>query len=325
VPFHRGAWLRVYGVPVHAWSEDCFKLCVLDCGRYLRTDGCTLNRERFDYARVLVATSSLDIVNVTDSILIDGVEVNIKMCEEWGFNLGDDTCLYDVEEGSNSSNDDGHTDLPRDPDAVNNVDTLVDNLVNELIADENDIFSHHSEAATAEHVSSEPVTGRGVPGHSPGAASGSVDRLKRIPVIRQIVSAGDAVVDDRPKARKRSIRQSSCPPGGIRSISSSGPWSMEWLQSRNLGEVTSAPRVTPTSVEVDDGQCRKKVGGVLNHNVHCLKKVARLSGSDRLEVLKMIRKQERKQQRELCLQHAMEGVPSGFLAGTTSSSSANND
>jgi len=82
VPFHRGAWLRVYGVPVHAWSEDCFKLCVLDCGRYLRTDGCTLNRERFDYARVLVATSSLDIVNVTDSILIDGAEVNIKMCEE---------------------------------------------------------------------------------------------------------------------------------------------------------------------------------------------------------------------------------------------------
>jgi len=86
-------------VPVHAWSEDCFKLCVLDCGRYLQTDGCTLNRERFDYARVLVATSSLDIVNVTDSILIDCVEVHIKMCEEWGFNLGDDACLYDVEEG----------------------------------------------------------------------------------------------------------------------------------------------------------------------------------------------------------------------------------
>jgi hypothetical protein len=73
--FQRGAWIRVYGLPVHAWRESCFKLCVFDCGRYLRTDECTLNRERFDYARVLVATSLLDIVNVTDTIVIDGVQV----------------------------------------------------------------------------------------------------------------------------------------------------------------------------------------------------------------------------------------------------------
>jgi len=59
--------------------------------------------------------------------------------------------------------------------------------------------------------------------------------------------------------------------------------------------------------------------------VHCLKKVARLSGSDRLEVLKTIRKQERKRQRELCLQRAMEGAAPGLLDGTTSSFSANND
>jgi hypothetical protein len=82
VPFQRGAWLRVYGIPVHAWNESCFKLCVLDCGHYLRTNGCTLNRERFDYARVLVATSSLEIVNATEKILIDGDLVDIKMCEE---------------------------------------------------------------------------------------------------------------------------------------------------------------------------------------------------------------------------------------------------
>jgi len=187
---------------MHAWSESCFKLCVLDCGRYLRTDGCTLNRERFDYARVLVATSSLDIVNVTDSILIDGVEVNNKMYEEWGFNLGDDACLYNVDEGSNSSNDDRHTDLQRDPDAVNNVDTLVDNLVNELIADENDILSNQSEAATVEHVSSEPVSGGDAPGHAPSAASGSVGHLKRIPVFRQNVSAGDVDVGVRLKFKK---------------------------------------------------------------------------------------------------------------------------
>lgn len=38
LPFHRGAWLRVYGIPLHAWNENFFKLCVMDRGRYLRTD-----------------------------------------------------------------------------------------------------------------------------------------------------------------------------------------------------------------------------------------------------------------------------------------------
>jgi len=59
LPFQRGAWIRLYGILLHAWNEDFFKLYVFDCGRYLRADNCSLNRERFDYARVLIATSSL--------------------------------------------------------------------------------------------------------------------------------------------------------------------------------------------------------------------------------------------------------------------------
>jgi hypothetical protein len=40
-----------YGVPLHAWNIEFFKLCVLDCGRLLRVDDMTLDRDRFDYAR----------------------------------------------------------------------------------------------------------------------------------------------------------------------------------------------------------------------------------------------------------------------------------
>jgi len=40
--------------------------------------GVTLSRERFDYAMVLIATSSLDIVKMTDQILVDKVLVEIK-------------------------------------------------------------------------------------------------------------------------------------------------------------------------------------------------------------------------------------------------------
>lgn len=50
VPSQREAWLRLYGIPLHAWNEIFFKLCVLECGRFLRSDGCSVDRDRFDYA-----------------------------------------------------------------------------------------------------------------------------------------------------------------------------------------------------------------------------------------------------------------------------------
>jgi len=81
VPFQRGAWLRVYGIPLHAWNENFFKLCVLESGRYLRTGSWSLDRVRFDFVRVLIATTSLDLVNTTEQILLDGVLCDIKIIE----------------------------------------------------------------------------------------------------------------------------------------------------------------------------------------------------------------------------------------------------
>jgi len=56
LPFQRGAWLRIYGITLHTWNE-CF--CVFDCGRSLRSDKSSLERERLDYARVLISTPCL--------------------------------------------------------------------------------------------------------------------------------------------------------------------------------------------------------------------------------------------------------------------------
>jgi hypothetical protein len=93
LPFRRGAWLRVYGVPLHTWNEYFFKLCVLECGSFLRADNCSLARQRLDYARVLVSTLSFDVINMSEQILLDGDLVDIKIIEEWGFHLGEDACL----------------------------------------------------------------------------------------------------------------------------------------------------------------------------------------------------------------------------------------
>lgn len=82
VKFERGAWVRIYGIPIHAWNASFFKLSVLDCGRFLRLDNSTVAKDRFDYARVLLATSSLDVINFSEKILIDGVVVDLKIIEE---------------------------------------------------------------------------------------------------------------------------------------------------------------------------------------------------------------------------------------------------
>lgn len=66
----------------YAWNENFFKLRVMDCGTYLRSDDMSLDRGRFDYARVLILTPSLDIVSCVDNLLIDENLVEIKIIEE---------------------------------------------------------------------------------------------------------------------------------------------------------------------------------------------------------------------------------------------------
>ncbi|MCI34307.1 hypothetical protein A2U01_0055526, partial [Trifolium medium] len=71
LPLQRGIWVRLYGIPLHAWNENFFKLCVFDCGRFLRADSCSADKDRLDFARVLVATSDLEIIKRVESLLVD--------------------------------------------------------------------------------------------------------------------------------------------------------------------------------------------------------------------------------------------------------------
>jgi len=83
--FERGASVRLYGIPLQAWNDFLyflFKLCAFDHGRLMRVDTCTVERERLDFARILLATSSLNIINNALDILVDDSLVNIKLVEE---------------------------------------------------------------------------------------------------------------------------------------------------------------------------------------------------------------------------------------------------
>jgi len=74
----------------------------MDCETYLRLDDTSLDKGRFDYARVLISTPSLDIVSCVDNLLIDGKLVEIKIIEEWGFNIGEVACLFEDDEDQKS-------------------------------------------------------------------------------------------------------------------------------------------------------------------------------------------------------------------------------
>jgi len=45
-------------------------------------DDFTLDKERFDYARVLLSTSLLEVINTGAKILVDGVLFDFKIIEE---------------------------------------------------------------------------------------------------------------------------------------------------------------------------------------------------------------------------------------------------
>jgi hypothetical protein len=99
----------------------------MDCGRFLRTDSYTADKDRLDYARVLIATHDLAVIKKVEQLLVDGSMVEVQIIEEWGFDLGDDACLREDDVGSKASPaaDDNCWD---DPEASNHVDVLVDEL-----------------------------------------------------------------------------------------------------------------------------------------------------------------------------------------------------
>jgi len=79
------------------------------------------------------------VVNVTDKLLVDEVLIEIKIIEEWGFNIGEDACLFEEDEKSISScpdNDARHDDL----DTGINVDEFIDKIVEDLAVEEDEVL-----------------------------------------------------------------------------------------------------------------------------------------------------------------------------------------
>jgi hypothetical protein len=219
-------------------------------------------KERFNYAWVLVATSSYEIINCFESILVDGVMVKVKIIEEWGFNIGDDACLYDevdVSHEDQSQQEDFHFDPGHD---INN-DCLVDNLVNDLVESERhgksnddlvdlddndneidectgsptiqDLCHNVSSAASVQPVLSKECVDQSVncTPKTVNTEEPSIVAPLGLQLEELVANSGcqEAVpqtgVISVTKKKSGSVRATSCPPREDRSVLS-GPWSLEW-------------------------------------------------------------------------------------------------
>ncbi|MCI23704.1 DUF4283 domain protein, partial [Trifolium medium] len=106
---------------------------------------------------------------------------------------------------------------------------------------------------------------------------------------------------------RRHKRTKSCPP--VERSKISGPWSLEWLHDLNQGDagvIFSAQKKTCKGGRVGEKHKkteyevprRKKAGGVFRHTLSSLKKVARLPSDERGEVVKVLKKNERRRRDE---------------------------
>jgi len=292
--FERGAWVRLYGIPLHAWNNKFFKLCVFDHGRLMRVDTCTVERERMDYARILLATSSLNIINDTIDILVDDGLVTVKLLEEAGISIGEDACLFDDEyENEDCVSVDDKGDFIMNDDVDNLVKELAEDWVEENNKQSNNVevnqFCDGADVSTCKYPAinstSDVSATASSSENSPRPASkkgevsvhvqGSVEQIREAPnaAIFNEEQAGPfmndasesslaAAVQDANKRNRvstgatRSKRTSSCPPGRTRSILS-GPWSVEWLSDHHHGDASIISSLRKKSMKDSVSQERK--------------------------------------------------------------------
>lgn len=69
----RLVWLRVFGVPAHAWSTDFFAYLVSGIGEFVSVDDNTSKKTSMDVARVLYKTKVHDLVSRLVKVNIGGM------------------------------------------------------------------------------------------------------------------------------------------------------------------------------------------------------------------------------------------------------------
>ncbi|PNY17795.1 hypothetical protein L195_g014547 [Trifolium pratense] len=240
--------------------------------------GFVFDKNRLDFARVLIATPELDIIKRSVTVLVDGLQVEIKIVEEWSYAMGEDSCLFEEESESEVSQADcGEGQV--DPEVNRNVDMFI-NQFKEGMEEEDHIEPQgmRVEEPLDKFDANPGLKGVGTPSVlRMGSKEALGDQVGQVEVSSPSV---DSQV--RPSIQPFiSKRTNSCPLEARRSVIS-GPWSLEWLQDQNhrdAGVIFSASRKSKKvsqqgprfKKQGEHDLRRRKAGGLLRHPVHSLK------------------------------------------------------
>ena len=200
---------------------------------------------------------------MTDHISIDGVFVEIKIIEGWGFNLGEDVCLSEQDGNSVRSCPD-IAELHDDIETNKNVDVLVDKIVKDLQdaedEDQNFYDNNNCEENLETTVPAEkhvPLVHRSGDSDSPkqvtqANSSGSFnvqpspnadsissslkDASAHVPpegmaMFPEVSASADVML-----SRKHGVQPISCSHATAQ-FSRKGPWNVEWLHNIQQGDV----------------------------------------------------------------------------------------
>ncbi|XP_045802504.1 uncharacterized protein LOC123896113 [Trifolium pratense] len=78
----RLVWLRVYGVPIHAWNDKFFSLIAKQYGIFLNADDTTSKKLSMDVARILIRTPGLKAIDDFISVKVDDELFQIRLIED---------------------------------------------------------------------------------------------------------------------------------------------------------------------------------------------------------------------------------------------------
>jgi hypothetical protein len=78
----RETWIQIFGIPLHAWDESCFKLVAGRFGVFLDFDEATISKHRFDLARVKLRTVRRVLIDTVVQLSVMGNTFDVWVVEE---------------------------------------------------------------------------------------------------------------------------------------------------------------------------------------------------------------------------------------------------
>jgi hypothetical protein len=82
VDLERIVWLRIYGIPVHAWNDEFFNQLTKPWGTFMHSDEVTRKKATMDVARVLIRTSCQKVIDEFCDVHINGNFFHLRVLED---------------------------------------------------------------------------------------------------------------------------------------------------------------------------------------------------------------------------------------------------